>query len=66
LAFAPVHFNYAFIQNQDRRAHRHVIARYAAGRTFAGMSFADPDFPGHYAVLAPTRLLTPAVRSDLP
>jgi len=65
LAFAPDHFNYAFLQNQDRHVHCHVIARYATVRTFAGMSFADPDYPGHYAVPAPSRLLTPAVAADL-
>jgi diadenosine tetraphosphate (Ap4A) HIT family hydrolase len=29
-AFAPDHFNYAFLQNQDRHVHQHVIPRYAA------------------------------------
>jgi hypothetical protein len=29
-AFAPDHFNYAFLQNHDRHVHLHVIPRYAA------------------------------------
>jgi diadenosine tetraphosphate (Ap4A) HIT family hydrolase len=65
LAFAPDHFNYAFLQNQDRHAHCHVIARYASVRTFAGLSFEDPDYPDHYAVPAPARHLTPAVMAVL-
>jgi diadenosine tetraphosphate (Ap4A) HIT family hydrolase len=65
LAFAPDHFNYAFLQNQDRHVHCHVIARYAAVRTFAEVSFDDPTYPGHYAVAAPARQLTPAVMAVL-
>ena len=58
-AFAPDHFNYAFLQNQDRHVHLHVIPRYGAERTFAGLVFADPDYPDHYAVPMPVRLLAP-------
>jgi diadenosine tetraphosphate (Ap4A) HIT family hydrolase len=47
-AFAPDHFNCAFLQNQDRHVHLHVIPRYARARTFTGREFADPDWPGHY------------------
>jgi diadenosine tetraphosphate (Ap4A) HIT family hydrolase len=47
-AFGPDHFNYAFLQNQDRHAHLHVIPRYASARVFAGIEFADPDWPDHY------------------
>ena len=46
-AFAPDHVNYAFLQNQDRHVHLHVIPRYASARTFAAMPFDDPDWPGH-------------------
>ena len=56
-AFQPDHFNYAFLQNQDKQVHLHVIPRYAITRTFAGLAFDDPDYPNHYAVPAPTRLL---------
>lgn len=47
-AFAPDHFNYAFLQNQDRQVHLHVVPRYASPREFAGLVFEDPDWPGHY------------------
>ncbi len=58
-AFQPDHFNYAFLQNQDRHVHLHVIPRYASARTFAGRRFEDPDYPDHYAVPAPTIVLVP-------
>ena len=58
-AFQPDHFNYAFLQNQDRQVHLHVIPRYAASRTFAGETFEDPDYPDHYHVpAAPHNLST--------
>ena len=44
-AFAPDHFNYAFLQNQDRHVHLHVIPRYAAARMVAGVRFEDPGLP---------------------
>ena len=47
-AFRPDHFNYAFLQNQDRHVHLHVIPRYASTRELGGREFADPDWPGHY------------------
>jgi diadenosine tetraphosphate (Ap4A) HIT family hydrolase len=56
-AFAPDHFNYAFLQNQDRHVHMHIIPRYAGERTFAGLVFTDPDYPDHYAVPMPVRLI---------
>lgn len=59
LAFRPDHFNYAFLQNQDRHVHLHVVPRYAGPRSFAGAAFADPDFPDHYAVPGVVRSLTP-------
>lgn len=49
-AFAPDHFNYAFLQNQDRHVHLHVIPRYAGVRVFDGLEFVDPGYPGHYGV----------------
>jgi diadenosine tetraphosphate (Ap4A) HIT family hydrolase len=58
-AFAPDHFNYAFLQNQDRHIHLHIIPRYAAVRHFAGLVFEDLDYPGHYAVPAPAQRLEP-------
>jgi diadenosine tetraphosphate (Ap4A) HIT family hydrolase len=51
-AFQPDHFNYTFLQNQDRQVHLHIIPRYAASRTCAGETFEDPDYPDHYHVPA--------------
>ena len=59
-AFRPDHFNYAFLQNQDRHVHLHLIPRYAGPRTFADIVFEDLDYPAHYSVPAPARHLTPA------
>jgi diadenosine tetraphosphate (Ap4A) HIT family hydrolase len=47
-AFRPDHFNCAFLQNQDRHVHLHVIPRYASLRTCADTEFTDPDWPDHY------------------
>ncbi|HZS30577.1 MAG TPA: HIT family protein [Gaiellaceae bacterium] len=47
-AFQPDHFNCAFLQNQDRHVHLHVIPRYAGPRTLAGLEFTDSDWPDHY------------------
>jgi diadenosine tetraphosphate (Ap4A) HIT family hydrolase len=58
LAFQPDHFNYAFLQNQDRHIHFHIIPRYRAPRVFGGDTFIDPDYPSHYAVPAPSRVLS--------
>lgn len=60
LAFAPDHFNYVyvFLQNQDRHVHMHVIPRYARARTFAGSTFDDPGYPGHYRIDDPPRRLS--------
>jgi diadenosine tetraphosphate (Ap4A) HIT family hydrolase len=55
----PEHFNYAFLQNQDRHVHLHVIPRYASMRVVAGIEVDDPDYPNHYAVPAPDRPLDP-------
>jgi diadenosine tetraphosphate (Ap4A) HIT family hydrolase len=49
-AFAPDHFNYAFLMNADRHVHLHVIPRYVGTRTVAGFRFADPDYPASYRV----------------
>ncbi len=65
LATRPDHFNYAFLQNQDRHVHLHVIPRYAAPRHIAGLIFDDPDYPDHYAVPAPDRRLAPEQSGQL-
>ena len=59
--FHPDHFNYAFLQNQDRHVHLHVIPRYATRRDVAGERFADSAYPDHYAVGSPARTLSPTV-----
>ena len=47
-AFAPEHFNYAFLMNADLHVHLHVIPRYVGERRLAGVQFADRDFPDRY------------------
>ena len=64
-AFAPDHFNYAFLQNQDRHVHLHVIPRYAALREVSGIVFDDPDYPDHYAVPGRERRVSAAVLAAL-
>ena len=56
--FRPDHFNYAFLQNQDRHVHLHVIPRYATPRVLAGEVFADAGYPDHYAVGHPARVVS--------
>jgi diadenosine tetraphosphate (Ap4A) HIT family hydrolase len=65
LRFQPDHFNYAFLQNQDRHVHRHVIPRYAKCRVFGGERFDDPDYPDHYAVPSTPHILTAALSDAL-
>ena len=64
-AFAPDHFNYAFLQNQDRHVHLHVIPRYATARLIAGLRFEDPDYPGQYSVPALERRVSAAALDEL-
>lgn len=56
-AFKPDHFNYAFLQNQDRHVHLHVIPRYASARYLGALAFMDSSFPDHY-VVGETRVLS--------
>jgi diadenosine tetraphosphate (Ap4A) HIT family hydrolase len=65
VAFAPDHYNYAFLQNAARQVHLHVIPRYAAPRELAGSRFDDPDYPDHYTVPMPERFLTSDERAAL-
>jgi diadenosine tetraphosphate (Ap4A) HIT family hydrolase len=64
-AFAPDHFNYAFLQNQDRHVHLHVIPRYASTRSVAGVEFDDPAFPRHYAVPGLSRMADAALTAAI-
>ena len=57
VAFSPDHFNYAFLQNQDRHVHLHIVPRYASQRIFIEQPFVDSDYPAHYSVPAPSRTL---------
>jgi len=50
-AFAPDHFNYAFLMNMDHHVHLHVIPRYVGTRTLEGAEFSDPAYPGVYQAL---------------
>lgn len=47
-AFQPDHVNYAFLMNQDRHLHLHLIPRYAQPREFAGLVFQDGRLGEHY------------------
>jgi diadenosine tetraphosphate (Ap4A) HIT family hydrolase len=62
-AFAPDHFNYAFLQNQDRHIHLHVIPRYAGPRAAADIEFTDPDYPEMFRVRS--NMVAPAVLAAL-
>jgi diadenosine tetraphosphate (Ap4A) HIT family hydrolase len=57
-AFQPDHFNFAFLGNVERHLHLHVLPRYASSRTAIGLTFTDPGYPGHYA-LVDTGVLEP-------
>ncbi len=50
-AFHPDHFNFAFLGNVERHLHLHVLPRYASGRVVIGLTFTDPGYPGHYALV---------------
>ncbi|NIM94536.1 MAG: HIT domain-containing protein [Anaerolineales bacterium] len=63
--FEPDHFNYSFLQNQDRHVHMHVIPRYEEHREFAGVLFTDPDYPNHYAIDRPAKQLSGNVFDQL-
>jgi diadenosine tetraphosphate (Ap4A) HIT family hydrolase len=49
-AFGCDHFNYAFLQNQDRHVHMHVVPRYSSERIAVGRTFLDSSWPDHYVV----------------
>lgn len=63
--FAPDHFNYSFLQNQDRHVHMHIIPRYEKDREFAAVYFSDPDYPNHYSVTMPKKQLPNMVFEQL-
>lgn len=55
----PDHFNFAFLMNVDPQVHFHILPRYRYKREFAGGTFVDPTFGGHYNV-SPSRTLEDA------
>jgi hypothetical protein len=64
-AFAPDHFNYAFLQNQDRTS---ICRSFHAMRDpgeVSGVVFDDPDYPDHYAVPGRERRVSAAVLAAL-
>jgi diadenosine tetraphosphate (Ap4A) HIT family hydrolase len=65
LVTQPDHFNFAFLQNQDRHVHLHVIPRYAHARLLGRLHVEDPDYPDHYAVPAPDCPLEPDQQDQL-
>ncbi|MEO7716680.1 MAG: HIT family protein [Capsulimonas sp.] len=62
--FAPDHFNFMFLMNQDAHVHMHIYPRYASTREFSEQVFADSNFGGHYDP-AETRPLTEAQQETL-
>jgi diadenosine tetraphosphate (Ap4A) HIT family hydrolase len=60
-AFAPDHFNYAFLMNLDRHVHLHVIPRYVGTRELASATFDDPDYPDSYRPARDDELTTKTV-----
>lgn len=46
--FEPDHYNFAFLMNVDPQVHFHIIPRYKTRREFAGGTFVDGNFGGHY------------------
>jgi diadenosine tetraphosphate (Ap4A) HIT family hydrolase len=65
MCFQPDHFNYCFLQNQDRHVHLHIIPRYASARHFAGIQFDDADYPDHYSVTGAAVQLSEEVNAVL-
>jgi diadenosine tetraphosphate (Ap4A) HIT family hydrolase len=61
--FAPDHYNYAFLMNENRHIHLHVIPRYAEFRYFAGLTFEDGQLNSHYQLSR--RIVDPEVRAQL-
>lgn len=47
-AFRPDWMNYAFLGNETRHLHAHVIPRYKSSRTFVGIKFEDKLFGHNY------------------
>lgn len=46
--FAPDHFNYMALMNLTPQVHWHIFPRYQLPREFAGQTFTDGEWGGHY------------------
>lgn len=46
--FAPDHFNYMALMNLTPQVHWHIFPRYQSPREFAGQTFTDDEWGGHY------------------
>ncbi len=62
--FAPDHFNFMFLMNMDAHVHMHLYPRYRSPREFAGQTFTDDHFGGHYDPQQ-TRAIDDAARDAL-
>src|SRR3989344_2132779 len=47
-AFQPNWFNYAFLGNETRHLHCHIIPRYSSLRVFEGITFEDKKWGHNY------------------
>jgi diadenosine tetraphosphate (Ap4A) HIT family hydrolase len=69
--FAPDLYNHAFLMNEDRQVHLHVVPRYKSERSWSGETFTDQHwgalFGGDERRLndADLRVLADAIRSRL-
>lgn len=60
-AFGTDWFNYAFLGNETKHLHGHLVPRYSTPRQFAGLTFTDPRWGHNYItdnsfVIPPTML----------
>jgi diadenosine tetraphosphate (Ap4A) HIT family hydrolase len=44
LLFAPDLYNHAFLMNEDRQVHLHIVPRYKTARMWEGEKFEDPHW----------------------
>ena len=61
--FQADHFNFAFLGNNDRHLHMHIVPRYRGTRFFAGLVFDDKAWGHHYDLIP--RRVPPEVAAQL-
>lgn len=72
LLFQPDLYNYAFLMNEDRQVHLHVIPRYRSSRSWDGHDFDDPHWGSSFGPeqrplpKEQIRRLREAIKSRLP